>query len=217
MAKTKLVAGEKIIFQCNHGNFRTIILSTVFAPIELYAHLSNRYTITNKRIKVRKGIFFTSERDVSISKIDSIDTKRNFINRLLRLITLGLHPEQGSVVINSQNSTMALKGVPNPEQVRQKISALLFEWNTSQLSSSKRHCANSYWINECIPPKEANRDQLESEEWCIYQSATKWTKKTNKRRFANLLVFIDGECSFCTKRNDTRANYDPDSKLSVLL
>lgn len=125
MAKLNLRQGETIIMIKRYGNFLTILISFIFIPFTLYAYFANKYIITNRRVKVFKGIIFTSERDIMISNIIGVDTKRDFFNRLARIMTLGIIPEQGDVILtNMAGAEFRLGGVVNPKKVRDEITNL---------------------------------------------------------------------------------------------
>ena len=126
MAKLILRKGENVILKARYGNFLTILASTIFIPFTLYAYFENKYVITNKRIKVFKGIISTSERDLMLSNLRRVHTKRDFFNRLVRIMTLGIFPEQGDVILTDMAGTeFVLGGVVNPKKVRDEVYILM--------------------------------------------------------------------------------------------
>jgi uncharacterized membrane protein YdbT with pleckstrin-like domain len=124
-----LLNGENIIAQSRAGSkiallfyiilggllaIPTFGLSALYALYMLYTHFANQYTVTNKRIITNKGIFFTSSNDTPIKKIDGVDTKRNILNRLAKLLSLGILPEEGDVIIQTASGNAVLTQVVKP-------------------------------------------------------------------------------------------------------
>lgn len=79
--------------------------------------LSTSYTVTNRRVIVRRGVFSRSQRDVPLWRVDDVTMQRSLLQRMLRCGTLVV--ESGA-----EQAPLTLPDVPVVEQVRRELHRL---------------------------------------------------------------------------------------------
>lgn len=98
----------------------SLLISTLAAlliafPVAAFSKFSREYTITNKRVMIRKGVFWKNEVVVNINNIDRITLKQSYFQKLLHI---------GDIRFESRDQAIApivFRGIEKPEQVREKI------------------------------------------------------------------------------------------------
>jgi len=76
--------------------------------------LDSEYTVTNRRVIVRRGIANRNERSASIDRIQNVNTKQGFYGRILNFGDLEFDtagPDVG-------DSDLALRGISDPHEMR---------------------------------------------------------------------------------------------------
>ena len=110
---------------------RTLIRSIVFAPlgwvllaplyfIKVAPFFAKRYTLTNRRLMVRRGLKGRPRQEVALSAIDDVRLVEDSYNPFYRSATLE--------VLSGGKVVLTLTGVPEPEAFRQSILNALFAW-----------------------------------------------------------------------------------------
>ena len=77
------------------------------------------YTVTNRRLITRRGIFSKTGTDLPLNRIHEVSTERSLLDRMLGCGTL-------NVATAAEDGTVALHDVPDAEHVHTEISQLLF-------------------------------------------------------------------------------------------
>ena len=109
----------------------TLIRSIVLAPLgwlllaplyfkKVLPFLAKRYTLTNRRLMVRRGLKAKPRQEVALSAIDEVRLVEDSYNPFYRSATLE--------VLSGGNVVLTLTGVPQPESFRQSILNALFAW-----------------------------------------------------------------------------------------
>ena len=97
-----------------------------FFSYTIYLYFARRYFVTDRRIIFKKGILFTTKKDIPLKSIEGIEVKRNIFNRLVRPLSLGFFSEQGDVVVKTPGGKMELNGVVSPSQFQNAIQKVMY-------------------------------------------------------------------------------------------
>jgi uncharacterized membrane protein YdbT with pleckstrin-like domain len=86
--------------------------------------LTASYTVTDRRLITRQGVFTRTGRDIPLKRINDVSYEHGLIDRMLGC---------GTLVIKSagERSEIVLPDVPHVEQVQLRINELLFGWTSS--------------------------------------------------------------------------------------
>ena len=125
MKNSELLDKEEIVAKSRCGNLRIAFINPFF-PITIYLYFARRYFVTDRRIIFKKGILFTTKKDIPLKSIEGIEVKRNIFNRLVRPLSLGLFSEQGDVVVKTPGGKMELNGVVSPSQFQNAIQKVMY-------------------------------------------------------------------------------------------
>jgi hypothetical protein len=111
--------GEKLI--------RSIILAPLgwmlMLPIyflKVLPFFARRYTLTNRRIMIRRGLRPVPSHEVALADIDDVHLDRDSANRFFRAATLE--------IISKGQVALKLPGVPDPESFRAAIRNACMAW-----------------------------------------------------------------------------------------
>ena len=125
MKNSELLDEEEIVAKSRCGNLRIAFINPFF-PITIYLYFARRYFVTDRRIIFKKGILFTTTKDIPLKSIEGIEVKRNIFNRLVRPLSLGFFSEQGDVVVKTPGGKMELNGVVSPSQFQNAIQKVMY-------------------------------------------------------------------------------------------
>ena len=125
MKNSELLDKEEIVAKSRCGNLRIAFINPFF-PITIYLYFARRYFVTDRRIIFKKGILFTTKKDIPLKSIEGIEVKRNIFNRLVRPLSLGFFSEQGDVVVKTPGGKMELNGVVSPSQFQNAIQKVMY-------------------------------------------------------------------------------------------
>ncbi len=91
----------------------------VFAVWPFLNWLASTYTVTNRRLITRHGVFTRTGHDIPLNRISDVSYERDLIDRVLGC---------GTLIISdaSELGRVALPDVPRVEQLQLKISELLY-------------------------------------------------------------------------------------------
>jgi len=87
--------------------------------------LTASYTVTNRRLITRQGVFTRTGRDVPLARINDVSYEHGLVDRLLGC---------GTLVVESagERGQVLLPDVPHVEQVQLRMSELLFGWTSDE-------------------------------------------------------------------------------------
>ncbi|MGH7232885.1 MAG: PH domain-containing protein [Nitrospiraceae bacterium] len=94
----------------------------IFFGIAAAFHYDVYYQISSQRIRITSGLWNPRMRDIPLDHIRSIAVKRELLNKWFDLGSLEITPRDGT------GETFTLKGVPDPDTVKQRIDRLA-EWS----------------------------------------------------------------------------------------
>jgi hypothetical protein len=120
--------GEKLI--------RSIVLAPLgwFLMLPVYflkvlPFFARRYTLTNRRIMIQRGIKPVSVSEVALSEIDEVRLDRSTANAFFRAATLE--------IISQGKVALTLPGVPDPESFRAAILNACTAWVPGKAATMK--------------------------------------------------------------------------------
>src|SRR5262249_43871948 len=106
---------------------RTIVLAPLawllLAPFyfkKVLPFLATRYTLTNRRLMIQRGVSRKAKEQVTLSEIDDVRLVEDSYDPFYRAATLE--------VLSGGKVVLTLKGVPEPQAFRQPILNALFAW-----------------------------------------------------------------------------------------
>ena len=116
-------AGVRLLVAVRYGEWLTAILYVLaiafFFSIGAIFRYAVYYQISAQRIRILSGLWRLRIREIPLSRILSVNVKRELLNRWLNVGALEL--ELGE----REGPSVLLKGVPDPDRIRRQITPLL--------------------------------------------------------------------------------------------
>jgi uncharacterized membrane protein YdbT with pleckstrin-like domain len=116
-------AGVRLLVAVRYGEWLTAILYVLaiafFFSIGAIFRYAVYYQISAQRIRILSGLWRLRIRDIPLSRILSVNVKRELLNRWLNVGALEV--ELGE----REGQSVLLKGVPDPDRIRRQITPLL--------------------------------------------------------------------------------------------
>jgi uncharacterized membrane protein YdbT with pleckstrin-like domain len=116
-------AALRLLVALRYGQWLTAVLYTFailfFLAIGATFRYAVYYQISAQRIRILTGLWRHHIRDIPLSRILSVNVKRELLNRWLNVgaLEVELAEREGQAVL--------LKGVPDPDRIRRQITPLL--------------------------------------------------------------------------------------------
>ena len=112
-----------------------IVLAVVVAILSRVARLGwrmlalrgNRYTVSNQRIRVERGVFSKTLTEIDVRTIDDITFRQSLFERIFGVGEIAI------VSSDPQNARVSLVGVPDPRTVRELIRNSAYQATRGQL------------------------------------------------------------------------------------
>ena len=92
----------------------TVIFIAVIVVLAWIKRLDSHYTVTDRRVLVRRGIANRNERSVSIDRIQNVNTKQGLYGRVLNFGDI----EFDTAGSDTNDSDLALRGINDPHKMR---------------------------------------------------------------------------------------------------
>lgn len=92
----------------------TVIFIAAVVVLAWIKRLDSHYTVTSRRVIVRRGIANRNERSASIDRIQNVNTKQGFYGRILNFGDIEFDTAGSDV----GDSDLALRGINDPHQMR---------------------------------------------------------------------------------------------------
>ncbi|MDD7465957.1 MAG: PH domain-containing protein [Actinomycetaceae bacterium] len=102
----------------------SVVLVIIVFLIPWLKWLTTTFTITNRRIITRRGIFNKRGHDIPLSRISNVAYERSLLDRIFGCGTL--------VLETSADSPLALHDIPHVEQVHVQLTNILFAADQTQ-------------------------------------------------------------------------------------
>lgn len=92
----------------------TVIFIAAVVVLAWIKRLDSHYTVTSRRVIVRRGIANRNERSASIDRIQNVNTRQGFYGRILNFGDIEFDTAGSDV----GDSDLALRGINDPHQMR---------------------------------------------------------------------------------------------------
>lgn len=96
-----------------------------FYFLKIFPFLATRYTLTNRRLMVRRGLRPTPAHEVPLGEIDEVRVRTDANSEFFRAATLE--------ILSHGKPVLTLKGVPGPESFRRSILDACAAWVPGKL------------------------------------------------------------------------------------
>lgn len=117
---------------------------TFFTGIYSYVRWKRfEYFFDDENLKITKGIFRRSDRDIPLKRVQNVDVKRNFIHRLLGISTVSLETAGGSTTEASLKYVEFEKG----QGIKQRIREIKHEDNEKHGDENSEESQELYHID----------------------------------------------------------------------
>jgi len=83
--------------------------------VGLIVRISTTYTITDRRLHIRRGVFSRRTRDTRLERVQNVNTRQSVVERVLRVGTVDFD------TAGSEDSDFAFIGVANPRRVVEAV------------------------------------------------------------------------------------------------
>jgi uncharacterized membrane protein YdbT with pleckstrin-like domain len=101
----------------------TVILIAVVVVLAWIKRLDSEYTVTNRRVVVRRGIANRNERSASIDRIQNVNTRQGLYGRILNFGDI----EFDTAGSDLGDSDLALRGINDPHAMRDRFDRELLQ------------------------------------------------------------------------------------------
>lgn len=129
---------------------RTLILSIIGAPLgwalmlpfyfkKVLPYIAIRYTLTNRRLMIRRGLLPVPEKEIALGDIDEVRIVRDDNSAFFKAATLE--------IVHKGEVKLTLPGVPEPDGFRQAILNACLAWVPGRAQS---------WMS-FVPGKDAKK------------------------------------------------------------
>jgi uncharacterized membrane protein YdbT with pleckstrin-like domain len=95
----------------------TVIFIAVVVVLAWVKRLDSEYTVTNRRVVVRRGIANRNERSASIDRIQNVNTRQGLYGRILNFGDI----EFDTAGSDLGDSDLALRGINDPHAMRDRF------------------------------------------------------------------------------------------------
>ncbi len=92
----------------------TVVFIAVIVVLAWIKRLDSHYTVTDRRVLVRRGIANRNERSASIDRIQNVNTKQGLYGRVLNFGDI----EFDTAGSDTNDSDLALRGINDPHKMR---------------------------------------------------------------------------------------------------
>ena len=92
-----------------------VALLVIVFIVGLIRRITTTYTITDRRLHIRKGIFTRTTHDTRLERVQNVNTRQSFSERVLRVGTVDFD------TAGTDDSDFAFVGVANPRKVVEAV------------------------------------------------------------------------------------------------
>jgi uncharacterized membrane protein YdbT with pleckstrin-like domain len=91
------------------------VLLVLVLVVGLVQRISTTYTITNRRLHIRRGVFTRQTRDTRLERVQNVNTRQSLVERLMRVGTVDFD------TAGTEDSEFAFVGVASPRKVVEAV------------------------------------------------------------------------------------------------
>src|SRR5262249_21257487 len=92
-----------------------VIVLALVVLVGLIRRITTTYTITDRRLHIRKGVFTRRTRDTRLERVQNVNTRQTILERLLRVGTVDFD------TAGTEDSDFAFIGVSSPRKVVEAV------------------------------------------------------------------------------------------------
>src|SRR5205823_9412875 len=102
------------------------VLFVVAVLVGFIKRIATTYSITNQRLRIRRGIIARNVQETRVDRIQNVNTDQGVIDRILQVGTVDFD------TAGTDDSDFAFAGVGQPEKVSKKVEQALHEASVAQ-------------------------------------------------------------------------------------
>jgi uncharacterized membrane protein YdbT with pleckstrin-like domain len=119
------VISDKVDWAISGGAAAAILALVVL--VGLIKRVTTTYTITDRRLHIRKGVFTRQTRDTRLERVQNVNTRQTILERLLRVGTVDFD------TAGTEDSDFAFVGVSSPRKVVEAVDKAHRERDAAQV------------------------------------------------------------------------------------
>jgi uncharacterized membrane protein YdbT with pleckstrin-like domain len=104
---------DKVDWTISGGTAAAILVLVVL--VGLVKRVTTTYTITDRRLHIRRGVFTRETRDTRLERVQNVNTRQSLLERLLRVGTVDFD------TAGTEDSDFAFVGVSSPRKVVEAV------------------------------------------------------------------------------------------------
>jgi uncharacterized membrane protein YdbT with pleckstrin-like domain len=104
-----------LIFSTGLGVVVFIVLFALDVLVGFFRRVSTRYTITNQRLRIERGLLSKHVQQTRIERVQNVNTNQTFVSRILRVGTVDFD------TAGTDDSDFTFIGVGNPHEVVEAV------------------------------------------------------------------------------------------------
>ena len=108
------------------GILIAVVLFAVAVLVGFVRRVATSYTITNQRLRIRRGIVSRNVQETRVDRIQNVNTDQGVLERVLQVGTVDFD------TAGTDDSDFAFAGVGQPEKVSKKVEQALHEASVAQ-------------------------------------------------------------------------------------
>jgi uncharacterized membrane protein YdbT with pleckstrin-like domain len=108
------------------------VLFAVAVLVGFIKRIATTYTITNQRLRIRRGIISRNAQETRVDRIQNVNTDQGVLERILQVGTVDYD------TAGTDDADFAFVGVGQPEKVAKKVEQALHEASQAQAQSQQQ-------------------------------------------------------------------------------
>jgi uncharacterized membrane protein YdbT with pleckstrin-like domain len=111
------------------GILIAVVLFALAVVVGFVKRIATRYSITNQRLRIRRGIISRHVQETRVDRIQNVNTEQGVLDRVLQVGTVDFD------TAGTDDSDFAFRGVAQPEKVSRRVEQALHEASQAQVQS----------------------------------------------------------------------------------
>ena len=114
------------------GILIAVVLFAVAVVVGFVKRIATTYSITNQRLRIRRGIVSRNVQETRVDRIQNVNTDQGVLERILQVGTVDFD------TAGTDDSDFAFAGVAQPEKVSRKVEQALHEASQAQAQAMQQ-------------------------------------------------------------------------------
>ncbi len=131
------------------GVLVAVVLLAVAVVVGFVKRIATTYSITNQRLRIRRGIISRNVQETRVDRIQNVNTDQGVLERILQVGTVDFD------TAGTDDSDFAFAGVAQPEKVSKKVEQALHEASQAQAQSLQQQGLAAAPPPPAAPPPQA--------------------------------------------------------------